>query len=396
MHGLFDLQSVGFWRAFDQFLLMSASPRRRELLSHYHPQVQVTRVPERRIEKQAMAHYASLPFSVRAGRSACALAAAKAGLMGACEEEDLDRFFALSDRLLPSSSAASRGEKPTEIWPRPKENDQELDWDRSLLAFPCLPGQLILAADTMVVFQETIYDKPTDLAEAEGMLRAYFGQTHEVVTGVCLRSATHMECFYSISEVGFAPYHPGLEKALQAYLASSAPLDKAGAYGIQELDPRFIRAIYGDYSTIIGLPVAEIARRIAPYYCDPEPMDFISLDQFTQMAEAVLEDLPPACFEGLNGQVQIHPEAKLHPEALDEDLYIMGQYVQNKLGQHIDLFYGSFRKHLARSSRAQVAEKLREVLYHEFRHHLEGRAGRNDLALEDAAFIQQYKDHHYY
>lgn len=60
----------------------------------------------------------------------------------------------------------------------------------------------------------------------------------------------------------FVDYYPALEELIQSYIFEKQPLDKAGAYGIQELDPRFVAGIYGDVHTIIGLPVAEVSRRI--------------------------------------------------------------------------------------------------------------------------------------
>lgn len=94
------------------------------------------------------------------------------------------------------------------------------------------------------------------------MLRSYFGKSHYVVTSVCLRTSHSLDVFYTVAQIDFVDYYPALEEAIQSYIHDKQPLDKAGAYGIQELDPRFVAGISGDIHTIIGLPVAEVSRRI--------------------------------------------------------------------------------------------------------------------------------------
>lgn len=193
-----------------EIYLLSQSPRRRELLGFLSPKIVGVEVDERAVEAASMEKFQELPFLERAGRTCCDLALAKAQ---AVEVED-------------STS-------------------------------------LSISADTMVVFGDTVYNKPRDREEAETMFRSYFGQTHQVVTGVCLKQGDSLDVFYTIAEIRFVDYYPELETVIQAYLNSESPMDKAGAYGFQDLDPRFIDYVAEDVHTIIGLPVAETAKRIA-------------------------------------------------------------------------------------------------------------------------------------
>lgn len=349
MHGIFDYIHGGHLDAFDRVVVCSQSPRRRELLAYLKPICRSLDLDERTIEDRYMTLYRSDPFTHRVGKTACELAGAKCGLGDGPEEEG-----------------------------------------------GALAGSLYIGADTMVVMDEKILHKPRDLEEAETMFRSYFGRTHHVVTGVCLRTISGFQSFYAVTAVSFVPYYPALEAAIREYLTHGRVLDKAGGYGIQDLDPRFVASIEGDIQTVIGLPLAEVARRIAPYSLDPEPEDFISLDDFTRMVQDLVEDLPPPFFEGLNGLVQIHPEVKYHPEALDDDLCIMGEYVRDKLGQRIKLYYGSFRTLYPGWSGPALKDRVNEVLIHEFRHHLEARAELRDLEVEDEAFLRDYRANHHY
>ena len=94
------------------------------------------------------------------------------------------------------------------------------------------------------------------------MFMSYFGKSHFVITGVCLRSKNYLDVFYSIAEVRFTDYYKEMDEIIDGYLIEKNVMDKAGAYGIQDLDPRLISYINGDINTIIGLPVSEVSRRI--------------------------------------------------------------------------------------------------------------------------------------
>jgi septum formation protein len=119
------------------------------------------------------------------------------------------------------------------------------------------PTATILGADTTVVLDNEIMNKPKDVGDAERMLRALSGRVHQVYTGVAGVAATaqrvHLETTHvTFSEIG--------EDDLAVYLASGDPLDKAGAYGIQGFAARWIPRIEGDYFNVVGLPIAATIR----------------------------------------------------------------------------------------------------------------------------------------
>lgn len=119
------------------------------------------------------------------------------------------------------------------------------------------PGALVLAADTTVALDATVLNKPADLAEARSMLKRLAGQTHTVHTGVSLRWHAQDEAvdFVVRSAVRFRPFDADV---IEAYLARVNPLDKAGAYGIQEGRELIIEGWEGSLHNIMGLPTERL------------------------------------------------------------------------------------------------------------------------------------------
>ncbi len=114
----------------------------------------------------------------------------------------------------------------------------------------------VLAADTSVVLNGAIMGKPKDAADAEAMLMALSGRTHQVYTAVSLRNRCQHYEVLSVTDVCFKP----LTKAeVRAYWHSGEPVDKAGAYAIQGLGSVFIQSLSGSYSGVMGLPLFETA-----------------------------------------------------------------------------------------------------------------------------------------
>lgn len=111
----------------------------------------------------------------------------------------------------------------------------------------------ILAADTVVALPDEILGKPADAADAAAMLHRLSGRMHEVWTGLCLLQlgAPPAEAA-EMTRVWFAPLTPA---EIAAYVATGEPLDKAGAYGIQGPAARFIPRLEGSYSNVMGLPL---------------------------------------------------------------------------------------------------------------------------------------------
>src|SRR5262249_50782335 len=115
----------------------------------------------------------------------------------------------------------------------------------------------VLAADTAVIVDGQILGKPADDRDAAQMLRRLSGRWHDVITGISLRCAEHEVGRGESTRVRFA----SLSLAdIDWYVASGEGRDKAGAYAIQGLASRFIPAIEGSYSNVVGLPVAAVAQ----------------------------------------------------------------------------------------------------------------------------------------
>jgi septum formation protein len=118
------------------------------------------------------------------------------------------------------------------------------------------PGSWILAADTTVVLDGTVLGKPRDEADAARMLRRLSGRGHKVLTAVVLTQAGGDDLFELLCEtsVWFRPLDAA---AIQRYVATGEPMDKAGAYGIQGKGARLVGSIEGSYTNVVGLPLAE-------------------------------------------------------------------------------------------------------------------------------------------
>ena len=118
---------------------------------------------------------------------------------------------------------------------------------------------LIVGADTTVLCEGRVLGKPKDKAEAKEMLRFLSGKVHEVYTGVAIVSEDVSESFTSVTKVEF---YELTDEEIDWYISTNEPMDKAGAYGIQGFGCRLVKRIEGDYFTVMGLPIAEVVRRI--------------------------------------------------------------------------------------------------------------------------------------
>jgi septum formation protein len=121
-------------------------------------------------------------------------------------------------------------------------------------SIPAVPGVIVLGADTVVATEGHILGKPADAEDAKSMLRLLSGKLHEVITGVCLHSAEKTVCFHVSTAVLFRDLS---EAEIAAYVATGDPLDKAGAYAIQNGAAGMVRRIDGSYSNVVGLPLCE-------------------------------------------------------------------------------------------------------------------------------------------
>lgn len=123
------------------------------------------------------------------------------------------------------------------------------------------PTQPVVAADTIVVFQDNIYGKPRDEAEARAMLNALSGNTHTVYTGVYFRNATN-GCESVDVEAAQVTFRAIQQQELDWYITSDEPFDKAGAYGAQGKGAVFIERIDGDFTCVVGLPLCLLGKKL--------------------------------------------------------------------------------------------------------------------------------------
>ncbi len=134
-------------------------------------------------------------------------------------------------------------------------------WAVRKLASSNSPG-IVLGADTAVVLAGDVLGKPRSAEAAREMLRRLNGRRHRVLTGVALvRSDDRREA--GGVETTHVEFHAVSEDAIDRYVAGGSPLDKAGAYGIQDLDETWIAGIDGLRSNVVGLPVERLARWIS-------------------------------------------------------------------------------------------------------------------------------------
>ena len=119
---------------------------------------------------------------------------------------------------------------------------------------------VVLAADSVVILDGVIYEKPRNADDARRMLQALSGQEHTVITGVCLRSRKKERVFSGITHVQFEPLH---DAEIDYYIEHYQPFDKAGSYAIQEwIGLCKISGIRGTYANVMGLPVDMVYREL--------------------------------------------------------------------------------------------------------------------------------------
>jgi septum formation protein len=118
-------------------------------------------------------------------------------------------------------------------------------------------GLVALGADTIVTIDQAILGKPGDAEDAKRMLRLLSGRVHEVWTGVSLVDASDGR---SVSEAArsLVKFAPLAEPAIERYVATGEPFDKAGAYAVQGYAALFVEAIEGSYSNVVGLPLSHV------------------------------------------------------------------------------------------------------------------------------------------
>lgn len=126
------------------------------------------------------------------------------------------------------------------------------------------PDTIVIGSDTVVVLDDVILGKPSSPQQAEEMLTALSGRTHQVVTGVAVCQGDKVTSEAEVTQVTFRPLTP---EEVRHYVRTGEPMDKAGAYGIQGGAALFAEKMVGDYYNVMGLPVCrlyQILQQMAP------------------------------------------------------------------------------------------------------------------------------------
>ena len=181
--------------------------------------------------------------------------------------QELLRHAGIPFRVQPSNidETIRLGESPVNCAER-------LAQEKAIVVSKTCPQEFVLGADTIVVAEDAILGKPRDPDDAACMLRLLSGRKHKVITGVCLLSPTSADNAQPLeaenrklrtaSETTLVTMRPLTDDEIREYVATGEPMDKAGAYAIQGIASRWIPHIEGDYSNVVGLPIALVYRML--------------------------------------------------------------------------------------------------------------------------------------
>ena len=124
------------------------------------------------------------------------------------------------------------------------------------------PEALVLGADTVVCLDGRVLGKPKDEKDAFRMLRALSGRKHTVYTGMALRQGERLMTDHASADVWFRELTDG---EISAYIATGSPMDKAGAYGAQDMAALFVERIDGEFYTVVGLPLCRLGQMLKAF-----------------------------------------------------------------------------------------------------------------------------------
>ena len=148
-------------------------------------------------------------------------------------------------RVRPVEEVRGKGEAPVDYVRRLAREKANAAWERL--------NEVALGADTVVMLDEHVLEKPRDFDDAVRMLTMLSGREHSVITGICLRHASGAIVDHAETRVRFLPM---TRAEIEEYVRSGEPMDKAGAYAIQGLAAKFVERIDGCYFNVVGLPVS--------------------------------------------------------------------------------------------------------------------------------------------
>ena len=116
----------------------------------------------------------------------------------------------------------------------------------------------------------------------------------------------------------------------------------------------------------------------------------VTFEECAEMLDEIADSMPFELYRDLNGGISLLPQQKIHPAALHSDLFILGEYIRNSLGNAIVFYYGSISRVYGSLPKDKLYEQLVRILHHEVRHHNEFLAGCDDLGLYDKKQIEDY------
>lgn len=176
--------------------------------------------------------------------------------------EELLRLLGVDFRVIPSEF----DESVVATWP-PEQHVLESATGKAVWVATRIDDALVIGADTVVVVDDKILGKPKSVEDARSMLRLLSGRSHYVYTGICVlqrsgRKTVRTDRDYVRTEVRFGPL---TDELIDLYLSTGEPLDKAGAYGIQERGSILVESVVGDYFNVVGLPLYRLSRMLLSF-----------------------------------------------------------------------------------------------------------------------------------
>ncbi len=249
-----------------KIILASKSPRRFELLSMTGLSFEVitSHVDEDAVEASVLQRFSGEEIRADMYKIAEAVAMAQAHAKAEAVLESVSGAGA-SDSSASTASSVAAGS----VAAQPDSSAEGVASDS---------GIIVIGSDTVVVTEDEILGKPKDEADARRMLTKLSGKTHRVYTGVAILkrcagsdsssagngsvNELQSRCFSAFADVKFHELDALQEKEIERYIAGGSPMDKAGAYGIQDEGALLIDSIAGDYYAVVGLPVAQVNREL--------------------------------------------------------------------------------------------------------------------------------------
>lgn len=162
--------------------------------------------------------------------------------------------------------------EPAQVPEQPSTGENPLDYakrlarEKATAVFQRHSHEAVLAADTVVVADEHLLEKPVGKRDAARMLRLLSGRAHQVITGVCLIAPGGDSIYSAVeAEVTTVVFAKLSAREIEDYVATGEPRDKAGAYAIQGIASRWVQRIEGCYFSVVGLPVPRVYRMLREY-----------------------------------------------------------------------------------------------------------------------------------